>query len=98
MDRVDPPVPRETAEQIGSKIASGTVVPDVASIGKVTPGWLCFKRPAEETTCRPPHQEDRRSCRRNWWRGRPDFAPEGGKDVEKIDHALQAVYNIVAGT
>jgi len=28
--------------------------------------------------------------------GRPDFAQAGGKDAEKIDQALQAVYNIVA--
>ena len=28
--------------------------------------------------------------------GRPDFAQAGGKDVERLDHALQAVYNIVA--
>ena len=29
--------------------------------------------------------------------GRPDFAQAGGKDVEKLDGALQAVYNMVAG-
>ena len=28
--------------------------------------------------------------------GRPDFAQAGGKDAEKLDQALQAVYNIVA--
>jgi alanyl-tRNA synthetase len=28
--------------------------------------------------------------------GRPDFAQAGGKDAEKIDQALHAVYNIVA--
>jgi alanyl-tRNA synthetase len=28
--------------------------------------------------------------------GRPDFAQAGGKDSEKLDEALQAVYNIVA--
>jgi alanyl-tRNA synthetase len=28
--------------------------------------------------------------------GRPDFAQAGGKNVEAIDQALQAVYNIVA--
>ena len=28
--------------------------------------------------------------------GRPDFAQAGGKDPEKLDGALQAVYNIVA--
>jgi alanyl-tRNA synthetase len=28
--------------------------------------------------------------------GRPDFAQAGGKDVEKVDQALHAVYNIVA--
>jgi alanyl-tRNA synthetase len=28
--------------------------------------------------------------------GRPDFAQAGGKDAEKIDQALQGVYNIVA--
>ena len=29
--------------------------------------------------------------------GRPDFAQAGGKEPEKLDQALQAVYNIVAG-
>jgi len=29
--------------------------------------------------------------------GRPDFAQAGGKNAEKLDDALQAVYNIVAG-
>jgi len=29
--------------------------------------------------------------------GAPDFEQAGGKDAEKIDQALQAVYNIVAG-
>ena len=28
--------------------------------------------------------------------GRPDFAQAGGKDVERLDQALKAVYNIVA--
>jgi alanyl-tRNA synthetase len=28
--------------------------------------------------------------------GRPDFAQAGGKDAERLDQALQAVYNIVA--
>jgi alanyl-tRNA synthetase len=28
--------------------------------------------------------------------GRPDFAQAGGKDVENVDRALHAVYNIVA--
>jgi alanyl-tRNA synthetase len=28
--------------------------------------------------------------------GRPDFAQAGGKNVEAVDQALQAVYNIVA--
>jgi len=28
--------------------------------------------------------------------GRPDFAQAGGKDAEKLEGALQAVYNIVA--
>jgi len=28
--------------------------------------------------------------------GRPDFAQAGGKDVEKLEQALESVYNIVA--
>jgi alanyl-tRNA synthetase len=28
--------------------------------------------------------------------GRPDFAQAGGKDSERLDESLQAVYNIVA--
>ena len=28
--------------------------------------------------------------------GRPDFAQAGGKNPERLDGALQAVYNIVA--
>jgi alanyl-tRNA synthetase len=28
--------------------------------------------------------------------GRPDFAQAGGKNVEAVDQALQAVYNTVA--
>jgi alanyl-tRNA synthetase len=86
---------RELAENTGTKIGSGVVVLGLASTGKaslvavVSPdlqkrlhAGKIIKKVAEMVG--------------GSGGGRPDFAQAGGKDSEKLDEALQAVYNIVA--
>jgi alanyl-tRNA synthetase len=97
VDGVDPSVLRELAEQIGAKISSGVVVLGVASNGKVA--LVGFVSKVLQKKLHAGHiMKKVAEIVGGSGGGRPDFAQAGGKDVEKIDHALQAVYNIVAGT
>jgi alanyl-tRNA synthetase len=95
VEGVDASMLRELAENAGAKIGSGVVVLGLASNGKaslvavVSPdlqkrlnAGKIIKKVAEMVG--------------GSGGGRPDFAQAGGKDAEKLDEALQAVYNIVA--
>jgi len=95
VEGVDPSMLRELAENTGSKIGSGVVVLGLASDGKaslvavVSPdlqkrlhAGKIIKKVAEIVG--------------GSGGGRPDFAQAGGKDSEKLDVALESVYNIVA--
>ena len=86
---------RELAENAGAKIGSGVVVLGLASDGKASlvafvsedlqkrlHAGKIIKKVAEVVG--------------GSGGGRPDFAQAGGKESEKLDLALQAVYNIVA--
>jgi len=86
---------RELAENTGAKIGTGVVVLGLASNGKAAlvavvsedlrprlHAGQIIKKVAELVG--------------GSGGGRPDFAQAGGKDPEKLDGALQAVYNIVA--
>jgi alanyl-tRNA synthetase len=94
---VDPSVLRELAEQIGAKIASGIVVLGVASNGKVALVGFVSKDLQKKFHAGNIIKKVAEIVGGSGG-GRPDFAQAGGKDAEKIDQALQAVYNIVAGT
>ena len=95
VEGVDTSMLRELAENTGAKIGSGVVVLGLASNGKaslvavVSPdlqkrlhAGKIIKKVAEMVG--------------GSGGGRPDFAQAGGKDSEKLDEALQSVYNIVA--
>jgi alanyl-tRNA synthetase len=95
IDGVDPSMLRELAENTGTKIGSGVVVLGLASNGK-----------ASLVAVVSPDLQKRLNAGKIIKRvaelvggsggGRPDFAQAGGKDAEKLEDALQNVYNIVA--
>jgi alanyl-tRNA synthetase len=92
---VDTVVLRELAEEAGRKMASGVVVLALASEGKVTlvgavSSDLQKKLPAGAIIKKVAGIVGGSGG------GRPDFAQAGGKNVENVDQALAAVYNIVA--
>jgi alanyl-tRNA synthetase len=92
---VDTVVLRELAEEAGRKMASGVVVLALASEGKVTlvgavSSDLQKKLHAGNIIKRVAGIVGGSGG------GRPDFAQAGGKNVEGVDQALAAVYNIVA--
>jgi alanyl-tRNA synthetase len=92
---VDTAVLRELAEEAGRKMASGVVVLALASEGKVTlvgavSSDLQKKLPAGAIIKKVAGIVGGSGG------GRPDFAQAGGKNVENVDQALAAVYNIVA--
>jgi alanyl-tRNA synthetase len=97
VDGVDPSVLRELAEQIGAKITSGVVVLGLASNGKVSLVGFVSKDLQKRFHAGNIIKKVAEIVGGSGG-GRPDFAQAGGKDVEKVDQALQAVYNIVAGT
>ncbi len=97
LDGVDPAVLRELAEQIGAKIASGVVVLGVASGGKASLVGFVSKDLQKQFHAGNIIKKVAEIVGGSGG-GRPDFAQAGGKNVEKLDQALQAVYNIVAGT
>jgi alanyl-tRNA synthetase len=95
VEGVDPSMLRELAENTGAKIGSGVVVLGLASNGK-----------ASLVAVVSPDLQKRLNAGKIIKRvaelvggsggGRPDFAQAGGRDAQKIDEALQSVYNIVA--
>jgi alanyl-tRNA synthetase len=95
VEGVDASMLRELAENAGAKIGSGVVVLGLASNGKASlvavvsedlqkrlHAGKIIKKVAEMVG--------------GSGGGRPDFAQAGGKDSERLEEALQAVYNIVA--
>jgi alanyl-tRNA synthetase len=95
VEGVDASMLRELAENTGAKIGSGVVVLGLASDGKASlvavvsedlqkrlHAGKIIKKVAEMVG--------------GSGGGRPDFAQAGGKEAEKLDLALRAVYNIVA--
>src|SRR6266516_679202 len=95
VEGVDASMLRELAENAGSKIGSGVIVLGLASNGRASlvavvsedlqkrlHAGKIIKKVAELVG--------------GSGGGRPDFAQAGGKDSEKLEHALQAVYNIVS--
>ncbi|OLE89597.1 MAG: alanine--tRNA ligase [Acidobacteria bacterium 13_1_20CM_2_55_15] len=95
VEGVDASMLRELAENAGTKIGSGVVVLGLASDGK-----------ASLVAVVSPDLQKRLHAGRiikevaalvgGSGGGRPDFAQAGGKNAEKLEEALQAVYNIVA--
>lgn len=95
VEGVDAAVLRELAEQASAKISSGVVVLALASGGKVTlvgtvSQDLHHKLHAGNIIKKVAGLVGGSGG------GRADFAQAGGKQVESVDQALQAVYNIVA--
>jgi alanyl-tRNA synthetase len=95
VEGVDPSMLRELAENTGAKIGSGVVVLGLASNGKASlvavvsqdlqkrlHAGKIIKKVAEIVG--------------GSGGGRPDFAQAGGKDAERLEEALQGVYNTVA--
>jgi alanyl-tRNA synthetase len=95
VEGVDASMLRELAENTGTKIGSGVVVLGLASNGKaslvaVVSADLQKRLHAGKIIKRVAEMVGGSGG------GRPDFAQAGGKDSEKLEVALQAVYNIVA--
>jgi alanyl-tRNA synthetase len=95
VEGMDPALLRELAENAGAKIGSGVVVLGVASNGKV--GLVATVSPDLQKTLHAGKIiKQVAEIVGGSGGGRADFAQAGGKHGEKIDQALQAVYNIVA--
>jgi alanyl-tRNA synthetase len=92
---VDASMLRELAEATGSKIGSGVVVLGLALNGKASLVAVVSKD--LQNRLHAGHIIKRvAELVGGSGGGRPDFAQAGGKEPEKLDGALQAVYNIVA--
>jgi len=82
------------AELRTGKIASGIVVPDIASSGKLAlVGFRTFTSKFHAGNIIKKVAEIVGGS--GGWR--PDCCPQMSRDAENIDQALQAVYNTVAG-
>jgi alanyl-tRNA synthetase len=86
---------RELAENAGSKIGSGVVVLGLASDGKASLVAVVSEDLQKRLHAGKIIKKVAEVVGGNGG-GRPDFAQAGGKESEKLDLALQAVYNIVA--
>jgi alanyl-tRNA synthetase len=86
---------RETAENAGSKIGSGVVVLGLASNGKASL-VACVSQDLQKRLHAGKIIKRVAELVGGSGGGRPDFAQAGGKDAQKLDEALQTVYNIVA--
>jgi alanyl-tRNA synthetase len=95
VEGVDNAVLRELAEQTTAKMTSGVVVLALASEGKVSLVGA-VSRDLQNKLHAGNIIKKVASLVGGSGGGRPDFAQAGGKNVEGVDQALQAVYNIVA--
>ena len=95
VDGVDASALRELAEQTVAKMTSGVAVLALGSDGKVT--MVCaVSRELQNKLHAGNIIKKVAAMVGGSGGGRPDFAQAGGKNVEAVDQALQAVYNIVA--
>jgi len=95
VEGVDPSMLRELAENAASKIGSGVVVLGLASDGKAS--LVAFvSQDLQKRLHAGKIVKKVSEMVGGSGGGRPDFAQAGGKDAEKLEDALKAVYNIVA--
>ena len=95
VEGVDASMLRELAENTGAKMGSGVVVLGLASDGKAS-----LVAVVSEDLQKRLHAgkiiKEVAALVGGSGGGRPDFAQAGGKNAERLEEALQAVYNIVA--
>jgi alanyl-tRNA synthetase len=96
VDGVEGPVLRELAETAAARLGSGVIVLGAASQGKVALVSVVSPDLQRRFHAGKIVKEVAQVVGGSGG-GRPDFAQAGGKDADKLDEALQAVYNIVAG-
>jgi len=96
VEGVDASMLRELAETTGAKIGSGVVVLGLASDGKASLVAVVSQDLQKRLHAGKIIKEVAGLVGGSGG-GRPDFAQAGGKNAEKLEEALQAVYNIVAG-
>jgi alanyl-tRNA synthetase len=95
VEGVDASMLRELAENTGAKIGSGVVVLGLASDGKASLVAVVSQDLQKRLHAGKIIKEVAGLVGGSGG-GRPDFAQAGGKNAERLDQALQAVYNIVA--
>jgi alanyl-tRNA synthetase len=95
VEGVDASMLRELAENTGAKIGSGVVVLGLASDGKASLVAVVSQDLQKRLHAGKIIKEVAGLVGGSGG-GRPDFAQAGGKNAEKLEDALQAVYNIVA--
>src|SRR5438105_8197682 len=96
VEGVDASMLGELAETTGAKIGSGVVVLGLASDGKASLVAVVSKDLQKRLHAGKIIKEVAGLVGGSGG-GRPDFAQAGGKNAEKLEEALQSVYNIVAG-
>ncbi len=95
VEDVDASMLRELAETASAKIGSGVVVLGLASGGKASLVGVVSQDLRKRLNAGQIIKKVAEMVGGSGG-GRPDFAQAGGKNAEKLDQALQAVYNIVA--
>ena len=95
VEGVDASMLRELAENAGTKIGSGVVVIGLDSDGKASLVAVVSQDLQKRLHAGRIIKEVAALVGGSGG-GRPDFAQAGGKNAEKLEEALQAVYNIVA--
>jgi alanyl-tRNA synthetase len=95
VEGVDAGMLRELAENTGAKIGSGVVVLGLASDGKASLVAVVSQDLQKRLHAGKIIKEVAGLVGGSGG-GRPDFAQAGGKNAERLEEALQAVYNIVA--
>jgi alanyl-tRNA synthetase len=95
VEGVDASMLRELAENTGSKIGSGVVVLGLAYNGKASLVAVVSQDLQKRLHAGKIIKKAAELIGGSGG-GRPDFAQAGGKDSEKLEEALQSVYNIVA--